>query len=36
MRRDGHPIRNNRVSELLAALRQETHSVNGSRPTASV
>ena len=34
MRRNGHPIRNNRVSELLAALRQQAPSVNGSRPKA--
>ncbi|GLY98825.1 DUF2637 domain-containing protein [Actinoplanes sp. NBRC 103695] len=36
LRRNGHSIRNSGVSELLAALRQETRSVNGSRPTASV
>jgi hypothetical protein len=37
MRRRGHSIRNNRVSELLAALRHEAApSVNGSRPTAAV
>ena len=36
MRRNGHSIRNNRVSELLAALRQEAPSVNGSRPKTSV
>jgi hypothetical protein len=36
MRRNGHSIRNNRVSELLAALRQEAPSVNGSRPKALV
>jgi hypothetical protein len=36
MRRNGHSIRNNRVSELLAALRREARSVNGRRPTAAV
>jgi hypothetical protein len=36
MRRNGHTIRNNRVSELLAALRQEAPSANSHRPTASV
>ena len=36
MRRNGHTIRNNRVSELLAALRQEAPPVNGHRPPASV
>ncbi|WP_173071395.1 hypothetical protein [Phytohabitans houttuyneae] len=36
LRRNGHSIRNNRVSELLAALRQETRSANGSRPTTPV
>jgi hypothetical protein len=36
MRRKGHSIRNNRGSELLAALRQEAPSVNGRRPTAAV
>jgi hypothetical protein len=36
MRRNGHSIRNNRVSELLAALRHEAPSVNGRRPTAAV
>jgi hypothetical protein len=36
LRRNGHSIRNNRVSELLAALRQEARSANGSRPTTSV
>jgi hypothetical protein len=36
MRRKGHSIRNNRVSELLAALRQEAPSANGRRPTAAV
>jgi hypothetical protein len=36
MRRNGHSIRNNRVSELLAALRQEAPSVNGRRLTAAV
>jgi len=34
LRRNGHTIRNNRVSELLVALRHEALSVNGSRPTA--
>ena len=29
LRRNGHFIRNNRVSELLAALRQEAPSING-------
>jgi len=33
LRRNGHSIRNSGVSELLAALRQEKQSVNGSRPT---
>ena len=36
LRRNGHSIRNNRVSELLAALRQETRSANGSRPKRPV
>jgi len=36
MRRNGHSIRNNRVSELLTALRHEAPSVNGRRPTAAV
>ncbi|NIL43739.1 DUF2637 domain-containing protein [Salinispora arenicola] len=36
LRRNGHSIRNSAVSELLAALRKEARSVNGSRPTASV
>ncbi|MFI6161627.1 DUF2637 domain-containing protein [Micromonospora haikouensis] len=36
IRQNGHSIRNSAVSELLAALRQEARSVNGSRPTASV
>jgi len=36
MRRNGHTIRNNRVSELLAALREEAPSVNGHRPAAPV
>lgn len=36
LRRNGHSIRNSGVSELLAALRQEARSVNGSRPTTSV
>lgn len=34
LRRNGHTIRNNRVSELLAALRDETQWANGRRPTA--
>ncbi|TCB91640.1 DUF2637 domain-containing protein [Micromonospora zingiberis] len=34
LRHNGHSIRNSGVSELLTALRQETRSVNGSRPTA--
>ncbi|WP_433530267.1 DUF2637 domain-containing protein [Micromonospora sp. CA-263727] len=34
LRSNGYSIRNSGVSELLAALRQETPSVNGSRPTA--
>ncbi|GAA4472977.1 hypothetical protein GCM10023170_093480 [Phytohabitans houttuyneae] len=33
LRRNGHSIRNNRVSELLAALRQEAPSADASRPT---
>ena len=37
MRRHGHSIRNNRMSELLAALRhEEAPSANGRRPTAAV
>ncbi len=36
IRRNGHTIRNNRVSELLAAPRQEAPPVNGHRPPASV
>ncbi|WP_327025171.1 DUF2637 domain-containing protein [Micromonospora sp. NBC_01739] len=36
IRQNGHSIRNSAVSELLATLRQESRSVNGSRPTASV
>lgn len=36
IRQNGHSIRNSAVSELLATLRQEARSVNGSRPTASV
>lgn len=36
LRSNGHSIRNSAVSELLAALRQETRSVNGSRPTAQL
>ncbi|MGW5557075.1 DUF2637 domain-containing protein [Micromonospora sp. NPDC003944] len=36
IRQNGHSIRNSAVSELLATLRQEAHSVNGSRFTASV
>lgn len=33
LRRDGHAIRNDRVSELLKVLRREDTSVNGARPT---
>jgi hypothetical protein len=36
MRRNGHSIRNNRVSELLAELRQRAPSVDDSRPKTSV
>ncbi|MFG1902472.1 DUF2637 domain-containing protein [Micromonospora carbonacea] len=36
IRQNGHSIRNSAVSELLATLRQEARSVNGSRPTTSV
>lgn len=36
IRQNGHSIRNSAVSEILATLRQEARSVNGSRPTASV
>ncbi|WP_435209080.1 DUF2637 domain-containing protein [Micromonospora sp. bgisy143] len=36
IRQNGHSIRNSAVSELLATLRQETRSVSGSRPTASL
>ncbi|MEU8159482.1 DUF2637 domain-containing protein [Micromonospora parva] len=36
IRQNGHSIRNSAVSELLATLRQEARSVDGSRPTASV
>jgi hypothetical protein len=36
MRHNGHSIRNNRVSELLAALRQEALSMNGHRPTTTM
>ncbi|MEU1808396.1 DUF2637 domain-containing protein [Micromonospora aurantiaca (nom. illeg.)] len=36
LRRNGTPLRNTRVSELLAALKAESGSVNGSRPKASV
>jgi hypothetical protein len=37
MRRHGHSIRNNRMSELLAALRhEEAPSANGRRPTPAV
>lgn len=36
IRRNGHSIRNSAVSEILATLRREVRSVNGSRPTASV
>ncbi|MGX6606179.1 DUF2637 domain-containing protein [Micromonosporaceae bacterium Da 78-11] len=35
LRRNGHAIRNNRVSELLNALRREELPVNGARPTVS-
>lgn len=33
LRRNGHAIRNNRVSELLNALRREQPSLNGAHPT---
>lgn len=36
LRQNGHSIRNSAVSQLLATLREEARSVNGSRPTASV
>ncbi|WP_433615337.1 DUF2637 domain-containing protein [Dactylosporangium sp. CA-139114] len=36
LRRNGTPIRNNRASELLAALKAEAGAANGSRPKASV
>ncbi|MEU7753653.1 DUF2637 domain-containing protein [Micromonospora sp. NPDC049171] len=36
IRQNGHSIRNSAVSELLATLRQEARSVNGSRFTAKV
>jgi len=36
LRRNGHSIRNSGVSELLALLRQEASSDNGSHPIASV
>jgi hypothetical protein len=36
LRRNGVSIRNDRVSELLSALRTDTGPVNGNRPTASV
>jgi hypothetical protein len=36
LRRNGHAVRNNRVSELLKALKPETRPMNGARPTASV
>ncbi|GLZ01892.1 DUF2637 domain-containing protein [Actinoplanes sp. NBRC 103695] len=36
LRRNGTPIRNTRVSELLAALKAETQSDNDARPKASV
>ncbi|MDG4790192.1 DUF2637 domain-containing protein [Micromonospora sp. WMMD1102] len=35
LRQSGHSIRNSAVSQLLAALRQEAQSVNGSRPATS-
>jgi hypothetical protein len=35
LRRNGHAIRNNRVSELLNALRREELPVNGARPTVA-
>ena len=35
LRRNGHAIRNNRVSELLNALRREEPSLNGVHPTIS-
>ncbi|WFE27658.1 DUF2637 domain-containing protein [Solwaraspora sp. WMMD791] len=33
LRRNGHSIRNSGVSQMLAALRRETRTVDGSRPT---
>ncbi|WP_326549954.1 DUF2637 domain-containing protein [Micromonospora sp. NBC_01813] len=33
LRRNGHSIRNSGVSQMLSALRRETRTVNGSRPT---
>jgi hypothetical protein len=35
LRRNGHSIRNNRVSELLTVLRQETPTIKVSRPKAT-
>jgi hypothetical protein len=35
LRHNGHAIRNNRVSELLNALRQDEPSANGTRPAMS-
>ena len=35
LRRNGHAIRNNRVSELLNALRREEETLNGARPKVS-
>ncbi|MDG4793499.1 DUF2637 domain-containing protein [Micromonospora sp. WMMD1082] len=35
LRQNGHSIRNSAVSQLLATLRREARSVNGSRPTPS-
>ena len=36
LRRNGTPIRNTRISDLLAVLKTETRSLNGSRPKAPV
>jgi hypothetical protein len=36
LRRNGTPLRNTRVSELLAAVKAESEPVNGHRPKASV
>jgi hypothetical protein len=36
LRRNGHPIRNDRLSALLAALKRESSPVNGHRPTTPV